>query len=504
VTTAPDQDRAVQRLARRRPRAVSNPTSRWTREDAEERAGQLIDGLDLLEDRELARRDADLLEAVDIVAREVNRGQDLAAPLPDLPSAQFKSALARAELHDNRAQRFQRVRDEAVATVLVKVRSEPRTYRPDGEPIHLRDLALRCLPAHPEHEAAERRLERHSREVGREAFMASPEGRRACGVSDTIARGRSRLEVEAERRALTTGSGSAGAFVTPQYAVDAYATYLQYPASFFDQCATVPDSGYGLEFLIPAFSSAATTGQQDAENTGVDDSSPAAGYLTGNLLTFAGEIDVSQQLIDRAGPVSFDVVAHAVMQDSLRQQIDSYLISQAISAGQSVSGASSFTVADFWADLGKAKAAMRTAAGFHRPPTHIFMTDEWHEYGLSQSDPNGRPLFLPTSAGAYVPMVPGPNGSAPAGWTGDRVLSTGVWTDGNIPASSSDAQFIIANMGEVFVLATEPTLRVIPETLAADLSCVVQLVSYVGVIVRHVPAIQVLTGTAYASSPSFA
>ena len=39
--------------------------------------------------------------------------------------------------------------------------------------------------------------------------------------------------------------------------------------------------------------------QQVGENQGIANVSPSAEYVTANLVTFAGEVDVSQQLFDR-------------------------------------------------------------------------------------------------------------------------------------------------------------------------------------------------------------
>ena len=118
----------------------------------------------------------------------------------------------------------------------------------------------------------------------------------------------------------------------------------------------------------------------------------------------------------------------------------------------------------------------------------------------------GRPLLLPTPANTALPITPGPNGGPPLGYTGNRLLSTAVFEDGSIPVTSPsyDTQIIVANMGEVFTLTSEPSLRVVPETLAPDLLVTIQLYALLGVVVQHAAAVQTITGGAYAVAPSFA
>jgi hypothetical protein len=133
-----------------------------------------------------------------------------------------------------------------------------------------------------------------------------------------------------------------------------------------------------------------------------------------------------------------------------------------------------------------------------------FMSPQWTEYLLSVSDPNGRPILLPTSGQAALPIQQAPNGGPPPGFTGDRIVGLPLLSDGNIPPVSGHTQILVANMGEVFTQLSEPVNRCIPETLAPDLSVVVQTYAMLGVIVRHANAVQVITGSSYPTNPTFA
>ena len=422
--------------------------------------------------------------------------------LPAGDRAQVDGCFAKADENAERAQSYRQIRDHHRAAV---VKSEPRIYGPGSGNSHYLDVARAAMPGTQYHSDAVRRLARYGRELTVEAQAASPEGRRALRVAATRGREISESAVLDERRALTSSANSFGSFVTPQYLVNDFALYRAFPPAFFEQTVQVEDAGFGMTMYLPALTAATTVASQ-VEGVAVANATPTAGYLSANLVTLTGEVDVSQQLFDRAGPLSFDAVIHAQLMQSLNAAVDSYALTTALVTAGTVAGAGSFTAANLWKDIAKAKAAMLTNAGTALPATHLFVQPSFGEWMLSQSDPNGRPLMLPTPQNAVLPITPGPDGGPPAGFTGERILATAVFTDGNIPVASPsfDTQIIVAHMPEVYSLMSEPTLRAIPETLAPDLEVVVQLVALVGVIVRHAAAIQVIVGAGYPAAPSFA
>lgn len=381
---------------------------------------------------------------------------------------------------------------------------EPRTYAPGNGNSYFADLAIQWVGSGADAAEARARLDRHAKEVAFEARTGTTEGARAQLTTRSLHRDSGRSVQEREVRAMTSASGSGGAFVTPQYLTDRFALYHAPTYSFAGQCVQVPDDGYGLTFSIPAFTSTAATGQQTAEGNPVTDSSPGAALLSANLVTLVGEVEVSQALIDRAGPTGIDDAVGAQLAENLAADIDSYLWSQALANPGAVTNTAAFSAAVLFGDLGKSAAQMRTAAGAHLAPTHLFATGAWVEAFQATSDPNGRPLLVPHSDLAWSPVRSAPDGSAPAGYTGQRVLSRHVFVDDLIPANGSDAQLITARPSEVFVQVSEPAIRVIPETNAQNLQVTIQLRAYVGAIVRYPSAIQSLSGSTYAASPTFA
>jgi hypothetical protein len=261
-----------------------------------------------------------------------------------------------------------------------------------------------------------------------------------------------------------------------------------------------------LELYVPAFGSASTVAEQVAENSGVTDTSPTASYLSTALVTFAGEVDVSQQLFDRAGPIGADVVIHAALMQNLNTEVNLNAITQAIAGGGTVTGAGSFTAANFLGDISKAKMQMETTAGTRLPATHVFLQPDFYEWSIAQVDPNGRPLLLPANSTAVLPIQAAADGAPPVGFTGERLNGTAVFTDGSIPnaSTSTQTQIVVANAADVLTMTSEPVVRAFVETEAADLTVIIQAYALTGCLVRHATSVQVVTGGAYLSAPTYA
>jgi hypothetical protein len=190
----------------------------------------------------------------------------------------------------------------------------------------------------------------------------------------------------------------------------------------------------------------------------------------------------------------------------LETEVNLNAITQAIAGGGTVAGASSFTAANFLGDISKAKMQMETTAGTRLPATHVFFQPDFYEWQLAQVDPQGRPLLLPASSAAVLPIQPAANGEPPVGFTGERLGLTAVFIDGSIPnaSTSTQTQIIVANAADVLTMTSAPVVRAFVETDAAELTVVIQAYALTGCIVRHNTSVQVVTGGAYLSAPTFA
>ena len=404
---------------------------------------------------------------------------------------------------------------------------EPRTYGEGSPNSWFADYVRLSNPGFKGADVARANMSAYAAEVASEVRKGSPEGLRAVRSAFDANRGsnsaadfavkemRSRADAGVrEQRAMDTGSTSGGSFTTPQYFVSDYAPYRQFGRVFIDAAnkQSLPD--YGMEVYIPAVSNAAGVGAQASQNTGITETDPTALYLSNALTTNAGQVTVSQQLLDRAGPnFAFDKMVFDQLNRAYCVTVDQYVLTTALAtAGTIGATASGFNVsglapaaasnttgtsAPFAAyaqqKIGQAKAATVNAAGTLLPATHAFFTPTRWEYLASESDQNGRPFVQPSYSGVFQAIAAGSSGKPVVeGDTGYTMGGLNVFEDGNIPLQSAVDQTIVAHMPEVWVWEGDLVPRTIPQTYAQDLAVLLQLYAYVTCIVRYPLAVQTI------------
>ena len=414
----------------------------------------------------------------------------------------------------------------AVDAVITDIH-EPRTYGPDSGNSYFRDFVL-THPAgmsveHLNPEAAAERMAQYAREVAGE--MRDPnsaegkQARRALGstafresgsaaaVKDSVDRAAHFGEQGLETRAgMSTGSTSGGSFVTPQYFVSQYAAYRQFGREFANAANKMALPDYGVTIYLPQVQNAAGVSAQVGENQGITEADPTAGYLQTSLTTNAGQVTVSQQLLDRAGPdFQFDVMVFDQLQRAYNLTLDTYVLTQALAnAGTFNNSATAlYGTAGFYSSVARAKATIKDTAGTVMAPTHIFAQPVNWEWFTAQVDTTDRPSIVPAYAGPFNAMASGNENMVPEGDTGFRLLGLPVFEDANIPVHASNNQAIVAAMDEVWFWEGDVVTRTIPQTVAQNLSVLLQLYAYVGCIVRYPTAVQALQGAGQPLTPTF-
>ncbi len=325
------------------------------------------------------------------------------------------------------------------------------------------------------------------------------------------------LEHKAEMRTgITTGGGATAsasggggaAFVLPVIVPEAYAPWREYGRAFVDQCNKQPLPDYGMNVYIPQITSGAEVAEQ-TEGEGIAEKDPAAGYLAGALGTEAGEVTVTQQLLDRAGPnFSYDKMLFDQLQRDYAPKIDKYALKKVIEVAheQTWTGeGGKFVLVNpsgaggFYGQVSKAKAYTRKAEGTVLNSTHAFYDPARWEFMAAWSDANGRPVVVPDYAGPYNALAAGSSdGDAGIeGATGYRFNGLRAFTDANIPTQGTTErdQVIVGDLAEVYWFEGTPVMRVIPQTLAKNLQVLLQLYAYRTIIVRYPNGIVVITGT---------
>lgn len=411
--------------------------------------------------------------------------------------------------------------------VKAEVISEPMVYG-DGSPYsYFTDLA-RITAGHQWHydPAASERMALWAHQVEREYANDSEFGRKAetqlrnqfrtetavetdRRMKEARDRGRAGLDAKQEvRTGIATGGGATAsasggggaAFVTPVFFVSDYAPYREAGRAFIDQCNKQPLPSYGMTAYMPAVTAKAGVATQ-TEGSGVNESDPTFGYLTGSLVTKAGQVTVSQQLLDRAGPnFEFDRMIFDQLQRDYNAQVDSYALTTALATAGTVAwNSTSFTLQLLVQKIAGGINAVETTNGTVMSPTHVFMQPSRWNYAESNGiDSQNRPLIVPNQAGPYNAFGSG-NQSGYVQYEGDtgyKILGLPVFKDLNIPAPTSGAdQVIVANLREVYVYEGPTVTRALPQTLGNNLQVILQLYAYVTEIVRYQAAVQTVTGS---------
>jgi hypothetical protein len=343
-------------------------------------------------------------------------------------------------------------------------------------------------------------------------------------VEEVRSRGRVGGDVKdgTEVRAIASGGGTtvsaagggAAAFVTPVFGRP-YIPYREYGRAFADQCFQAPLPDYGLAIYKPQITGPAGVSQMTEatiNSSGVTEVDPTAGYATASLVIFAGEVTLSQVILDRMAPdYRFDVMCEDQLHRDYDPKFDAYVLAQALSGSTSQSwtgnsGAFDLTVTSgsggFYGQVSKAKGAMRKLAGTVLNPTHLFLDPARYEFIAAWSDANGRPMIVPDYAGPF--NAAGNSGTGDAGiegYSGTRFNGLPVFTDANIPTTTTVNydQAIVGDLSEVEVYEGNAINRVLPQTLATKLQVILQRYSYATVLVNYVGAVTSINGSGFSA-----
>jgi hypothetical protein len=207
--------------------------------------------------------------------------------------------------------------------------------------------------------------------------------------------------------ASSAGSGGA-AFVSPAVLIDeVWAKYRSPYRAFVDQCdSSVPLPDWGLTAYVPVVTTGTSVTTQTEEGS-VAEGDPVTNYASSPIVTKVGQITVTWQFLDRAGPgIAGDVVLYQQLRQQLDAQIDTYAIGQALAGAQSVVDNSAFTVTNtsggvggFFSDLKKAKNLLRDTAGVRLQATHCFANGDFVNHIAAYANTQGGPMFSPWFVG---------------------------------------------------------------------------------------------------------
>lgn len=406
------------------------------------------------------------------------------------------------------------------------VTHEPPTYGLRSRHSFYADVVSAAQPDFPGTLDARQRLIRYEKELGSEMARGSKEGQRA----ERIIRARVRTgDAEEDQRRATrllneirgfgtdggisaSSPGEAAPFVTPAFLFDQWAPFRGAARSFTDQCILLPLPAFGMKVYVPYFSTGPKVGQQ-TEGGSVAETEPATELEpSATVATITGQITGTQQLHDRGGSGggATDVIIGKQLQQQLDAEVDLYVLNQAISKGNAVSGKSSYTTGGLYEDLATAREEITDTAGTRLRPTHLFTTSDLYSHATSQLDKQERPIVVPQ----FVPGFPlaadaddhDEDNKMPkwSRFTG-TVLPGGVlWmTDDNLPLFGTTTQtpLLVSSPGDaIIVMEDEPVLSVFLEAKGDTLRTILNLREYAACVTRHAAGTAVIRGAGYTSA----
>lgn len=407
--------------------------------------------------------------------------------------------------------------------------TEPSTYGPLSGNSMVCDMARASHAGFRGHKEAQKRLQAAHHEVAVEYQRTNSEEKRAQierlvlqesrdgsangaqVAADAIKEFRSLGKVgRSEYRAMDTTGTSGGSFATPVYFVNQYAPWVEYGRAFINETNLNPLPDYGMTVYLPQITGGAGISPQSTQNTPINETDPTAGYLSSGLTTEAGQVTISQQILDRAGPnFQFDVMVFDQLRRDYNAKIDLFVMNQVLATSGigsvNYTGTFALTAANgassFRTKVAQAKANTASTVGTVTTATHLYVTDPRWEFIDAYTDSTGRPVTVSPQAGPFNAVVAGGDNSPIAeGNTGFKMAGLNVFADSGIPTAGTTTQdqAIVARMKEIYVWEGAPVTRTLPQTLGNQLSVLLQLFNYAAVIVRYPKAVNVISGTAMA------
>jgi len=288
----------------------------------------------------------------------------------------------------------------------VTITDEPLTYRAGGDHHFLQDMFAAQVFNDP---VASQRIARHQ------------------GEMDVV------------YRAGTTANYAG--LVVPQYLTALVAEKAQAGRPFANMCRSVPLPFDGMTVNISRVTTSSSAAAQSSENSSVSSTDIDDTLLTSNVRTYAGQQDISRQVIER-GTMTEEIIFEDLAM-SYATSLDADLINGSGSSGTHTGILNTSGIADLDEDdaspTGKdqfeqiVKAIGTVNANRFLPPDVIVVHPRRAAYLAGSSDTTGRPLFQVTAATSA--NVIGIGGVAGYGGALFQIAGVPVVTDANIPTN---------------------------------------------------------------------
>ncbi len=378
----------------------------------------------------------------------------LSTPTDDADIDALEARCAAAEVEVERrskiVERLERIEEARAAAPVLTDSPEPRiavtkdepVYRPDAKVSFFRDLVM----ARNDRDAADR-LHRHQQQA-------------------------------AESRDV---SSSGNGYVPPVYHSQYEAGFARPGRPFADALAKAALPAVGTSFTLPKLSGGATVAAQ-TDGGGVSETDPTTTTVTTYVRTIAGQVDMSQQAMDRTDP-SFDAVVFRDLLNAYDAELDRQTLVGSSSSNEHVgiANVSSINTVTYTSSTPTAAEALpklydaiqKVASTRYMYPTAIIMHPRRAAFfaaGLSTSSP----LF---QQGGLMQAVGEQNGGVVGTIAGLPVI-----IDANLPvtggAGTNQDDIYVVHLPDLVLMEGALQTRVLEQPLSDTLEVRVQLFGY--------------------------
>jgi HK97 family phage major capsid protein len=424
--------------------------------EAEIRFNEALDAIENLDDTATDERVAELDTELDEAERSLSAARTEVERYERVYAAREAApALAGPESKDER----------------ITVGEEEKTYRKDGQNSFFRDLVFKASDP-----GAAERLNRHTAEM-------------------------------AEQRAITGAGGGAG-FIPPVWLADEWVSVARAGRKFADKLPKMPMPPLGETITIPKVSTGVGLDVQNPENAAVSSVDITSTTITSNLVTIAGQQDVSRQSLERSYP-GLDMVIFDDLMRAYDAKLDSQLLTGSGSNGQhlglrNVSGVNTVTYTQSTPDGGT--CVQQIYAAVSQVYTNRFMQPD-----LIVMHPRRAAWLASTLASTFPLFQQGAlfhaSGDQDDGFVGS-IAGIPVLTDPNVTTTQGAS----TNQDEIYVVYSpdfrlaEDALRqaTFEEVLSGTLTVRLQLYAFsFAALHRYPKSIAIISGTGLVAPSGF-
>jgi hypothetical protein len=300
------------------------------------------------------------------------------------------------------------------------------------------------------------------------------------------------LPERGEVRVVGSTAGSGGEFEVPAFYTSLYASAARGNRPLGDLLNPMLLPGGISSIHVPRLTTGSATSVQLADGFPLVSQDILTADVTSNVVTIAGHMDVSQQLVDQ-GPLGADF-AFGDLGKAYARNLEAQLLGgtglngqtlgvknvSGIVAANLVAGATATSLQLLWPMLGQAFAGCSNSRLL--PPEICLMAGRRWGWIASSLDSSNRPITSPQSFPRQSDF-PVAGGYGPVG----SVIGVPVWADGSIVAGTTADDILLLRPSDMYLWESTPRLIAAINPLSASLQIRLSLHRYVCFIAGRYP-----------------